>query len=112
MNYSISGMTEDTTENKIRLSTYPPNMERNCGNTTNHRIISNRNNNLKQKILSSTDTASSNEINSITTEEDEFVPQIRWPDTIVQLVLHIGCLYGLILCIFSARFYTILFGKY
>ncbi|KAJ8966900.1 hypothetical protein NQ317_010171 [Molorchus minor] len=39
---------------------------------------------------------------------EDFVPQIRWPDTLVQLFLHIGCVYGLILCLVSAKFYTIL----
>lgn len=42
----------------------------------------------------------------------EYIPRIRWPDTIVQIYLHLGCLYGLYLCIVSAKFYTTLFGKF
>ncbi|CAH1990702.1 unnamed protein product [Acanthoscelides obtectus] len=44
------------------------------------------------------------------TDTDEFVPQIRWPDTIVQLFLHLGLVYGLFLCLVSAKFYTTLFA--
>jgi hypothetical protein len=44
-------------------------------------------------------------------KEDDFHPKIRWPDFTVQLFIHLGCLYGLLLCLVSARFYTTLFGK-
>lgn len=44
-------------------------------------------------------------------KSQEFVPHIKWPDFIVQLFIHVGCLYGLYLAIFHARFYTSLFGK-
>lgn len=46
-----------------------------------------------------------------TSQEDSFRPKIRWPDFAVQLFIHIGCLYGLYLCLVSAKFYTTLFGK-
>ncbi|KAJ8915192.1 hypothetical protein NQ315_015415 [Exocentrus adspersus] len=48
--------------------------------------------------------------NSQHAETDEFVPQIRWPDTIVQIFLHAGCVYGLCLCLVAAKFYTSLFA--
>ncbi|XP_067619742.1 acyl-CoA Delta-9 desaturase [Eurosta solidaginis] len=37
----------------------------------------------------------------------EYNPQIRWPDLIAQVFLHVGALYGLFL-LFQAKFYTIL----
>ncbi|XP_068911724.1 acyl-CoA Delta-9 desaturase [Tenebrio molitor] len=43
-------------------------------------------------------------------KEDDFHPKIRWPDFTVQLFIHLGCLYGLLLCLVSARFYTTLFA--
>ncbi|XP_056640704.1 acyl-CoA Delta-9 desaturase-like [Diorhabda sublineata] len=43
-------------------------------------------------------------------KEDVFVPKIRWPDTLVQLYLHLGCLYGLYLCVVSAKFVTVIFA--
>jgi hypothetical protein len=43
-----------------------------------------------------------------TSKEDDFHPKIRWPDFTVQLFIHLGCLYGLLLCLVSARFYTTL----
>lgn len=41
----------------------------------------------------------------------DFEPKYRWPDLTVQLFIHIGCLYGLYLALFHARFYTFLFGE-
>lgn len=43
---------------------------------------------------------------------EEFKPSIRWPDLVVQLFIHLGCLYGLFLCLWSAKILTILFGKF
>lgn len=105
-------MTEDSDETKMSINACPASTDRNSGTTTNYRINTNKNNN-EEKNIPVTDTASSSENLLKKAEDDEkFVPQIRWPDTIVQLFLHIGCLYGLILCIASARFYTTLFGEY
>ncbi|XP_030767600.1 acyl-CoA Delta(11) desaturase-like isoform X2 [Sitophilus oryzae] len=42
-------------------------------------------------------------------EIEEYVPCIKWPDLIVQTYIHLGCLYGLFLCIWSAKIYTTLF---
>lgn len=73
--------------------------ERNQGTTTNHRISAKSNDNdTKTEAVSSQPGT------------EEFVPRIRWPDTIVQLFLHVGCLYGFILCLVSAKFYTTLFA--
>lgn len=44
-------------------------------------------------------------------EIEQFRPSIRWPDLIVQLFIHLGCLYGLFLCVWSAKLFTVLFGK-
>lgn len=44
-------------------------------------------------------------------EPTDYDCRYRWPDLIVQLFIHVGCLYGLYLCLVSARFYTTLFGK-
>nr|XP_022919349.1 acyl-CoA Delta(11) desaturase [Onthophagus taurus]XP_022919350.1 acyl-CoA Delta(11) desaturase [Onthophagus taurus] len=41
---------------------------------------------------------------------NEFVSRIRWPDLLVQIFIHVGCLYGLYLCIVAARFYTVMFA--
>lgn len=43
-------------------------------------------------------------------EIEEFVPSIKWPDLIAQLYIHIGCLYGLFLCVWSAQYKTSLFA--
>ncbi|KAK9884980.1 hypothetical protein WA026_009212 [Henosepilachna vigintioctopunctata] len=43
-------------------------------------------------------------------KETTYVPSIKWPDLTAQLFIHIGCLYGLYLCLVSARFYTTLFA--
>lgn len=43
--------------------------------------------------------------------EKEFKPEIRWLDLIAQLFLHVGALYGFYL-LFSAKFYTFLWGEY
>ncbi|XP_074039157.1 acyl-CoA Delta-9 desaturase [Leptinotarsa decemlineata] len=88
------GFDEETARNMC-----PATSEGNIG-TTIHQRITTKNNN-EEKI----ETAS-----EINTKTEDFVPQIRWPDTIVQLFLHIGCLYGLFLCLVSAKFYTTLFA--
>lgn len=44
-------------------------------------------------------------------EIEEFRPAIRWPDLVAQLFIHLGCLYGLFLCLWSAKLPTTLFGK-
>lgn len=44
-------------------------------------------------------------------EIEEFQPAIRWPDLAAQLFIHLGCLYGLFLCLWSAKLPTTLFGK-
>lgn len=92
-------MTEGNEDSSVDNPICPAATDRNPGTTTHHRIIAKNNNNEK------TDTA----INDTNTEE--FVPQIRWPDSIAQIFLHTGCLYGLYLCFVSAKFYTTLFGK-
>jgi len=43
-------------------------------------------------------------------EEEEYHPQIRWPDLGAQAFLHIGALYGLYQ-LFYANFYTFLWGE-
>lgn len=72
------------------------------GTKIQQRII-NKNNNIEKETHDETNEK---------TKTEEFVPQIRWPDTIVQLYLHLGSLYGLYLCLVSAKFYTTLFGKF
>lgn len=42
---------------------------------------------------------------------EEFVPKIRWPDTIVQLFIHLGFVYGFYLVLTKAQYKTILWGK-
>lgn len=62
---------------------------------------------------SSTISDSKDNSNSSTTsskDNDEFVPAIRWPNLLVQLFLHLGCLYGFLLCFISARIYTTVFA--
>lgn len=44
-------------------------------------------------------------------EDQEYNPQIRWPDLAAQTFLHVGALYGLYL-MFYAKFYTFLWGKW
>lgn len=94
----IPAMTESSDEYVGNMCP-PETAERNPGTTTNHRILTKSN-------VTKTETA-----NSQQEDTEEFVPRIRWPDTIVQIFLHAGCLYGFILCLVSAKFYTTLFGK-
>lgn len=44
-------------------------------------------------------------------KNEEFKSQIRWPDFTAQVFIHGGCVYGLYLALFHARFYTSLFGN-
>lgn len=44
-------------------------------------------------------------------EDQEYNPQIRWPDLGAQTFLHLGALYGLYL-MFYAKFYTFLWGRW
>lgn len=84
------------------------------GTTTNHRIptTNKENGTIGERITTEIETASRNgKLVKYSKEVEDFVPLIRWPDTIVQLFLHLGCAYGLFLCIVYARFYTTLFGE-
>lgn len=72
----------------------------NEGNLT-HRRVKNTNNN-------ESDVHEEEDLN----EKNTFKPQIRWPDLIVQIFLHVGCLYGIFLILTTAKFYTSLFGEY
>lgn len=45
-------------------------------------------------------------------EAMNFIPQIRWPDLIVQISLHLVSIYGLYLLFTNKlKFYTIIFGE-
>lgn len=44
--------------------------------------------------------------------EDIYVPRIKWPDLLVQIFIHGGCLYGLYLIFTQARLLTSLWGEY
>lgn len=71
----------------------------NASNGTTHRLAS--------KILTE-DGATAKSNNKA---ETPFVPRIRWPDLIVQLFIHLGCLYGIFLMFTSAKLLTSLLGK-
>ena len=43
-------------------------------------------------------------------DHSHWKPQIRWPDTLVQIFLHTGALYGLYL-LFFLRFYSVVWCK-
>lgn len=91
--------------------------EENSGNNLNGKCTPNnseveiKGNRGTNNIHQNTST-SKNNISVIRDTNEEFVPHIRWPDTIVQTYLHLGCLYGLYLALVSAKFYTVIFGKY
>lgn len=42
--------------------------------------------------------------------ETEFVPRIKWPDLLVQIFIHGGCVYGFYLALTQAKIYTALFA--
>lgn len=47
------------------------------------------------------------------TNQIKFKPQIRWPDLIAQLAIHLGFVYGLYYLItFQTKFYTYIWCKY
>ncbi|KAL3279058.1 hypothetical protein HHI36_016573 [Cryptolaemus montrouzieri] len=50
------------------------------------------------------------ETNCIVEETENFVPSIQWPDLLAQVFIHVGCLYGLYLCLVAAKFYTTIFA--
>lgn len=50
------------------------------------------------------------ESSSVEFQENEFKPEIRWPDLGAQLFLHLGAVYGFYL-LFSANFYTFIWRK-
>jgi len=50
------------------------------------------------------------ENSKLSKEIEEFVPSIKWPDLLVQIYIHAGCLYGLFLCVWSAKLLTTLFA--
>lgn len=41
----------------------------------------------------------------------EFIPQIRWPDLMAQIFLHIGAIYGLLFHFWKLKFYTYIWCK-
>ena len=41
----------------------------------------------------------------------DYVPQIKWPDLLVQIFIHGGCLYGLYLTFTQAKALTSLWGE-
>lgn len=43
--------------------------------------------------------------------DTEFVAGIRWPDLMVQIFLHAGCLYGFYLIFAAAKWYTTIWGE-
>lgn len=99
-----------TETNEETISTCPAQADRNSGTTVNHQInIKNKNEDRKTFETNTALSNSENIANKLI--EEEFIPRIRWPDTIAQLFLHLGCLYGFFLSLTSARFYTFLFGK-
>ncbi|KRT81555.1 hypothetical protein AMK59_5874, partial [Oryctes borbonicus] len=57
------------------------------------------------------DSRQRKEADLIATEpkNETFIPRIRWPDLAAQVFIHVGCVYGLVLCFYS-RFYTTLFA--
>lgn len=69
-------------------------------------------------VVPDTTTRQSTDINSNTSPNsngigpkmEKFQPSIRWPDLIVQLFLHLGCLYGFYLILTSAKLLTSLWA--
>lgn len=58
------------------------------------------------------DVHSSADTQQAKTQDNEFKPKIRWPDLIVQIVIHLGSLYGIYYLItFRAKFHTYLWCK-
>lgn len=43
-------------------------------------------------------------------KNEPFVPSIRWPDLLAQIFIHAGSLYGIYLCLVSAKYSTLLFA--
>lgn len=69
-------------------------------------------NNLTHRIVKNPITDENNVHEEGLDEKKAFKPQIRWPDLIVQIFLHVGCVYGIFLILTSAKIYTSLFGEY
>ena len=68
------------------------------------------NNQPRSRLVSKHNGSSDNQSTSNHSNEnsqDTFKPQIRWPDLIVQIVIHVGALYGFYyLVTLQAKFYT------
>lgn len=70
------------------------------------------NNNTVKTNKPSEDICSEIDFDLAKYEAMDFKPQIRWPDLIVQVLLHLVTLYGMYLIITNnVKIYTILFGK-
>ncbi|KAL1492048.1 hypothetical protein ABEB36_012547 [Hypothenemus hampei] len=50
------------------------------------------------------------ENNKLRKEIEEFSPCIRWPDLAAQLFIHLGFLYGVLFCLWRAKWQTLLFA--
>lgn len=74
---------------------------------------SNNNNNNNNDTINSIDEQSDTKCDnaSATVKSEIFVPQIRWPDLIVQIFLHVGAIYGFLFLFWSIKFYTFLWCK-
>ena len=46
------------------------------------------------------------------TKKVEYIPRIKWPDLLVQIFIHAGCVYGFTLLFTHAKLYTTLWGMY
>lgn len=44
--------------------------------------------------------------------DQNFQPQLRWPDLCAQLFLHSGAIYGLVFQFYTIKFYTLIWCKY
>lgn len=42
---------------------------------------------------------------------EPFIPQIRWPDLVAQLFLHVGAVYALVFHMYAIKFYTLIWCK-
>lgn len=70
---------------------------------------------LKSRAVSGVKKLVDERSNAIDTNQEEtvFKPQIRWPDLIAQIFVHVGFLYGLYYLIsLQAKFYTYIWCKF
>lgn len=76
-------------------------------NDTNHESVRRT---VNETVVNRKSTTSET-LQSATTPDVDFKPQIRWPDLAAQVFLHTGAIYAIIFLFYKIKFLTLLWCK-